>query len=272
MPEFKKMLLFTASWFLASSAAADVVLDGDLIQGGLMIGTAPPGSIVKLNDQPLMIDEQGRFLIGFGRDTTESYALRVQLPDGGVHDRELRPESRTFNVQRIDGLPAEKVTPQTDVMERIRAEAGMARAARARRDARSDWAAGFVQPVSGRVTGVYGSQRVLNGEPRAPHWGIDIAAPTGTPVVAPAAGVVTLVHDDMYFSGGTLFLDHGHGLISAFLHFDEILVETGDSVEQGEVIGRVGASGRATGPHLDWRISLGDIRIDPMLLLEEPIQ
>jgi len=272
MLEFKTMIVWLSLWLLTGSAVANVVLDGDLVQGGLMIGSAPPGSKVELDGQALMIDEQGRFLIGFGRDVTGAHDLQVRLPDGRIHSRELRPQSRDFKVQRIDGLPTEKVTPKPEVMQRIREEAEMARAARTRRDARSDWAEGFIQPVSGRITGVYGSQRVLNGEPRAPHWGVDIAAPTGTPVIAPAAGIVTLVHTDMYFSGGTLFLDHGHGLISAFLHFDEILVESGDYVAQGEVIGRVGASGRATGPHLDWRISLGDIRIDPMLLLDQPIQ
>lgn len=272
MPELKTMIAWLSLWLLTSPAAAEVTFDGDLVQGGLMIGSAPPGSDVQLDGQALMVDEHGRFLIGFGRDAHRPHALKVRLPDGRTHSRELRPESRIFSVQRIEGLPAEKVTPKPDVMQRIREEAGMAQAARTRRDERSDWAQGFIQPVSGRVTGVYGSQRILNGEPRAPHWGVDIAAPTGTPVLAPAAGLITLVHADMYFSGGTVFLDHGHGLISAFLHFDEILVEVGDYVTQGEVIGRVGESGRATGPHLDWRISLGDIRIDPMLLLEQPFQ
>ncbi len=272
MPDLKPLIFLLSMAFLAGNAGAQVQLEGDLSQGGLLIGTAPPGSKVSVNDQSLMVAKNGQFLIGFSRDTLGPYQLSVRLPDEQIWEKELTPVARDFAIQRIDGLPADKVTPQPAVMARIREEANMARQARTRRDARTDWDQGFVQPVSGRVTGVYGSQRILNGEPRAPHWGVDIAAPTGTPVVAPAAGIVTLVHDDMYFSGGTLFLDHGHGLISAFLHFEDILVETGDRVEQGQTIGLVGATGRATGPHLDWRISLGDIRIDPVLLLDEPLK
>jgi murein DD-endopeptidase MepM/ murein hydrolase activator NlpD len=266
------MLIFVFLTWLAGNASAQVVLEGDLVQGGLLIGTAPPNSEVRLDNQAVMVADDGQFLIGFSRDTTGPHQLTVRLPDETIWQQELIPQRREFDVQRIDGLPPSKVTPQPGVMERIQKEVAMARQARTRRDARTDWDQGFMQPVSGRVTGVYGSQRILNGEPRAPHWGVDIAAPTGTPVVAPAGGIVTLVHEDMYFSGGTLFLDHGHGLISAFLHFDEITVETGERVEQGQVIGLVGATGRATGPHLDWRISLGDVRIDPVLLLDEPLQ
>ena len=272
MPKLKPLIFLFSMSFLVGNTGAQVQLEGDLSQGGLLIGTAPPDSKVSLDDKPLMVSENGQFLIGFSRDALGPYQLTVRLPDEQLWEKELTPGSREFAIQRIDGLPADKVTPEPAVMARIREEINMAKQARERRDARTDWDKGFLLPVSGRVTGVYGSQRILNGEPRAPHWGVDIAAPTGTPVVAPAAGIVTLVHDDMYFSGGTLFLDHGHGLISAFLHFEEILVETGDSVEQGQIIGRVGATGRATGPHLDWRISLGDIRIDPALLLYEPLK
>ncbi|NCO18437.1 MAG: M23 family metallopeptidase, partial [Gammaproteobacteria bacterium] len=167
----------------------------------------------------------------------------------------------------IDGLPPAQVTPDPAVMERIRAEAAMTREARRRVDDRADFAAGFDWPTRGPITGVYGSQRILNGEPRSPHWGLDVAAPTGTEVRAPAAGIVTLTHSDMYFSGGTLLIDHGLGLSSAFLHLDEILVEPGQRVERGELVARVGATGRVTGPHLDWRMNLGETRIDPQLLL-----
>lgn len=249
------------------AARAEVDLQGKAVQGGLLFGQAPAGSQVRLDDEELMVSETGHFLIGFSRDETDSRQLLVTLPSGRTWSRDLTPERREFAVQHIDGLPSEQVTPPPEVLRRIREEAALARRVRERRDARADWSGGFVWPVYGRITGVYGSQRILNGQPRAPHWGLDIAAPTGTLVRAPAAGVVTLTHPDMYFSGGTLFIDHGHGLISAFLHLSEILVETGQHVEQGEDIARVGATGRATGPHLDWRISLGDTRIDPELLV-----
>jgi murein DD-endopeptidase MepM/ murein hydrolase activator NlpD len=248
-------------------ALAAVFLDGHAVQGGLLTGQAPPGSRAELDGDPLMISGNGHFLVAFGRDDTSARRLVVTLPDGEQWQRDLRPQKREFNIQRIDGLPDEQVTPPQELLERIREEAALARHARQRSDARTDWTGGFTWPAIGRITGVYGSQRILNGNPRAPHWGIDIAAPTGTPVKAPAAGVVTLTHD-MYFSGLTIFLDHGHGLISSFLHLSEIHVEEGQRIGQGELIGKIGATGRATGPHLDWRMSLGDIRIDPALLLD----
>ncbi|WP_338063047.1 M23 family metallopeptidase [Wenzhouxiangella limi] len=265
MPELRNLLFIAL--LIVAPGHAEVDLSGNLTQGGLLIGSAPPGSRVMLDDQPIMVTDDGRFLVGFGRDAEDAQRLVVRLPDDRSWEKALIPEPREFDIQRIDGLPPEKVTPRPEVLARIRDEAALAREARTRRDERVDWEAGFVRPLAGRVTGVYGSQRILNGEPRAPHWGLDIAAPTGTPVQAPAGGIVSLVHSDMYFSGGTLFIDHGHGLVSAFLHLSEILVESGQRVEQGDVIARVGASGRATGPHLDWRISLGDVRIDPELLL-----
>ncbi|GAB4168046.1 MAG: M23 family metallopeptidase [Wenzhouxiangellaceae bacterium] len=244
----------------------EVHLQGQPVQGGLIIGQAPPGARVLLDGQPLPTSSDGWFLVGFGRDDDRPRRLSVQTPEG-VFERVLVPERRRFAIQRIDGLPPAKVTPDPDALQRIREEAALVREARSRVDDRADFATGFKWPVVGPVTGVYGSQRILNGEPRSPHWGVDIAAPVGTEVRAPAAGVVTLVHPDMYFSGGTLVIDHGLGLSSAFLHLDEVLVEVGQRVEQGQVIARVGATGRVTGPHLDWRMNLGDVRIDPQLLL-----
>lgn len=251
-----------------NAMASQVRLDGEIAQGGLVIGQAPPGSEVRFDGEPVLVSGDGRFLIAFGRDETGPRRLAVTLPDGADWQRELIPESREFDIQRIDGLPDEQVTPPPEVLERIRAEARMANEARTRRDRRDDWTEGFHWPVTGPITGVYGSQRILNGEPRSPHWGIDIAAPAGTPVEAPAPGIVTLVHDDMYFSGGTLFIDHGHGLVSAFLHLSEILVDDGERIERGQVVARVGATGRVTGAHLDWRMNLGDVRIDPALLVD----
>lgn len=251
---------------LTSAAAAEVELRGEPIQGGLLVGRAPADAVVLLDGERLPQTADGYFLIGFGRDAVGPHRLRVEWPDG-VFERELVPSPREFAIQRIDGLPPAQVTPDPAAMERIRAEAAMTREARKRVDDRADFAAGFDWPTFGPITGVYGSQRILNGEPRAPHWGVDIAAPIGTEVRAPAGGIVTLVHPDMFFSGGTLLLDHGLGLSSAFLHLDEILVQPGQRVERGEPIARVGATGRVTGPHLDWRINLGETRIDPELLV-----
>lgn len=258
-------LILTTLWLIP--VQADVELDGEIVQGGLVFGSAPPGSKVRLDGEALMVSDEGDFVLGFGRDETASRQLQVVLPDGRSWEKSLSPESREFDIQHIDGLPQEQVTPPPEVLERIRDEARQTRLARELRDQRTEWLGGWIWPVSGPVTGVYGSQRILNGQPRNPHWGLDIAAPTGTPVKAPAGGIITLAHPDMYFSGGTLFIDHGHGLVSAFLHLSEILVEEDQRVEQGEVIARVGATGRATGPHLDWRINIGSTRVDPYLLL-----
>jgi murein DD-endopeptidase MepM/ murein hydrolase activator NlpD len=257
--------LLLSLWLLPTQAAVE--LDGKIVQGGLVFGSAPPGSRVMLDDQELMVSSDGDFVLGFGRDDKATRTLRVALPGGERWEKSLTPEPREFDIQHIDGLPPEQVTPPPEVLERIRNEAHLTRVARQRRDLRADWQDGWIWPVSGPVTGVYGSQRILNGEPRNPHWGLDIAAPTGTPVKAPAGGIVSLTHPDMYFSGGTIFIDHGHGLVSAFLHLSEILVEEEQRVEQGEIIGKVGATGRATGPHLDWRINVGSTRVDPYLLL-----
>ena len=238
------------------------------MQGGLLRGRVAPGSVVEFEGGPVRVSEDGRFLVGFGRDAAPESELSAELPDGRFRTLVLEVWAREYRVERIDGLPPEKVAPdREDSLARIRAEAAMVREARTIDDPRTDFASGFRWPVRGRVSGVYGSQRILNGEPREPHYGIDIAAPTGTPVHAPAGGVVTLAHPDMLLSGGTLILDHGHGLSSAFLHLARILVNRGDRVEQGETIAEVGATGRATGPHLDWRVNLFDRRLDPALLV-----
>ncbi len=179
----------------------------------------------------------------------------------------MKIAKRDYRIQRIDGLPPRKVTPKAEDLKRIRQETALVKAARRRDDPRTDFMRGFIWPAKGRVSGVYGSQRILNGQPRRPHFGVDVAGPVGTPVVAPADGVVTLVHPDMFFSGGTLVIDHGHGLSSSFLHLSEVLVKEGQRVKQGELIARIGATGRVTGAHLDWRMNLFDTRIDPQLLV-----
>jgi murein DD-endopeptidase MepM/ murein hydrolase activator NlpD len=264
----RNIMIFIALFCLFAVAAhGQVMLEGDPVQGGLISGQAPAGSSVELDKQSVMISDQGHFLIGFHRDGTAARHLTVLLPDGQKWQKTLTPAEREFDIQRIDGLPQEQVTPPPEVLARIRDDAALTSRARQRRDQRTDWVDGWIWPASGRISGVYGSQRILNGEPRNPHWGLDIAAPEGTPVIAPAGGIVTLAHPDLYFSGGTIFIDHGHGLVSAFLHLSEILVDVSQRVEQGELIGKIGATGRATGPHLDWRINLEGTRVDPALLL-----
>ena len=250
-----------------ATAETGVRIDGPRIQGGLLRGRVPPGATVELAGEPVRVSGDGWFLVGFGRDAPPEAELVVVFPDGRRERQVLRVERREYRIQRIDGLPPGKVTPRSEEdLARIRAEVRMVGQARSIDEPRTDFLSGFRWPATGRISGVYGSQRILNGEPRRPHYGIDIAAPAGTRVVAPADGVVTLVHPDMFFSGGTLIVDHGHGLSSAFLHLSRILVEKGERVVQGQPIAEVGSTGRSTGPHLDWRINLFDRRLDPALL------
>ncbi len=248
-------------------AAEGLRLDGPLIQGGLVRGMAAPGASVRLDGRPVRVSPAGAFVIGFGRDAPGRARLEVTWPDGGREIRGLDIAPRRYRIQRVDGLPPGLVSPGPADLARIRREAALAAAARRRDEARTDFLEPFVWPARGPITGVYGSQRVLNGKPRRPHYGIDIAAPAGAPVVAPAAGVVSLTHPDMFFSGATLILDHGHGLSSAFLHLEKILVRQGQRVAQGQPIATVGASGRVTGPHLDWRLNLFQTRLDPALVV-----
>jgi murein DD-endopeptidase MepM/ murein hydrolase activator NlpD len=243
-------------------------LSGEAVQGGLIFGQAQPGARVSLDGSEVLVSAQGRFVIGFGRDETGVRVLRVESGSGGVETHDLAIALRDYRIEHVDGLPPKTVTPDPEALERIREEAAMVGSARARRDPRTDWDEGFAWPARGRISGVYGSQRVLNGEPRRPHFGLDIAAPTGNPVYAPADGIVTLTHPDMYFSGGTIVLDHGQGLSSSFLHLSRILVEAGTTVKKGDLIAEIGATGRASGPHLDWRMNWLDRRVDPQLLVE----
>ncbi len=242
-------------------------LEGDFMQGGLVFGSTLPGAKVRLGERQVRVSPAGRFVIGFGRDAESVAELAVTAPDGETTIYDLDIEDRQYRVQRIDGLPPKMVTPPEEVLARIRRE--NAEIARVRKfdSATPYYEEGFIWPARGRISGVYGSQRILNGQPRRPHYGIDIAAPTGTAVVAPAGGVVTLAEEDLYYTGGTLIIDHGHGLSSAFLHMDSLAVSLGQEVKRGDPIGTVGASGRATGPHLDWRINWFNRRIDPALLV-----
>ena len=249
------------------AAETGVRLDGPRAQGGLLRGRVPPGSTVEYEGNAVRVSQDGWFLVGFGRDAPPDAELVVVYPDGRSERQVLKVEGRKYDIQRIDGLPPSKVTPSEEDLVRIRAEVKMVKKARAVDDPRTDFLSGFRWPIKGRISGVYGSQRILNGEPRRPHFGIDIAAPRGTKVVAPTDGVVTLVHPDMYFSGGTMIIDHGHGLSSAFLHLSRILVEKGERVAQGQVVAEVGSTGRSTGPHLDWRINLFGRRLDPAFLV-----
>lgn len=243
-------------------------LSGQAVQGGMMVGSTSPGGRVFQDGQAVRVSAQGDFLLGFTRDAPADSMLNIKLPSGKVIKRSLKVATREYQIQRIDGLPKAKVTPRKpEDLARIRRDIAEAKKARSRDDDRQDFLTGFEWPVQGPISGVYGSQRILNGKPRRPHFGVDIAVPVGTPVRAPAPGIVTLAVPDMFFSGGTLIIDHGHRLSSSFLHLSKLHVNVGDRVEQGDLVAEVGATGRVTGAHLDWRMNLRDRRIDPQLLV-----
>lgn len=252
---------------LASAGAGDLSLTGNLIQGGLAFGQVSPDSKVWTNGHAVRVSPTGEFILGFGRDYPPRATVIVQAKDQTVRSHTFNIAGREYDTQRIDGLPNAQVNPGPQTLRRIRRESAEITVARSLDDDRMDFKSGFIWPVHGRISGIYGSQRILNGEPRQPHYGIDIAAPVGTQVLAPAPGRVTYA-EDMYFSGGTLVVDHGQNLSSSFLHLHKILVAVGEHVEQGQPIGLVGATGRVTGPHLDWRINWHQQRLDPGLLMD----
>jgi len=251
------------------STAFAVELTGSAIQGGLVFGHADSGSSVSLDGSAVALSANGQFVIGFGRDETGTRELQVISADGEVFQKSLVVKAREYAIERVNGLPPATVNPDPAAAARIAEDARMVTTARQYRGDRAYYVNGFTWPAKGRISGVYGSQRVLNGEPRRPHYGLDIAAPHGSDVYAPADGLITLAHPDLYFSGGTIILDHGQGLSSSFLHLSKILVEAGAFVKQGDLIARVGATGRASGPHLDWRMNWLDRRVDPQPLLQK---
>jgi murein DD-endopeptidase MepM/ murein hydrolase activator NlpD len=253
---------------LAAPAVADTVLQGAFEQGGLVLGRTDPENSVSLDGRPLRVAADGSFVFGFGRDAAATALLAVRTPDGRREERVIEVRRRAWSVQRIDGLPEEKVTPDPQRVERIRAEAALVAERRKVESARMGFRDGFSAPAEGRISGVFGSQRILNGAPRAPHSGTDVAAAAGAPVHAAAAGVVTLAHPDLFFTGKTVMIDHGHGLSSVYAHLSEIAVREGQAVAKGQRLGRVGASGRATGPHLHWGVSWFDERLDPETVLK----
>ncbi|CAM3819082.1 M23 family metallopeptidase [Parendozoicomonas haliclonae] len=239
-----------------------------LTQGSLFLGKTDPANTVLYKGEPVMLTPQGHFVIGFGRDAVleQSYSIRTVAGESTSYSLTLSP--REYRIQKIEGVEQKYVTPPKERLDRIRDDNRQIGEARSVRTEQAHFLEGFLQPVDGPITGVYGSQRYFNGKPRRPHYGLDYAAPVGAPVLAPAGGKVVLAHPDMYFSGGTLIVDHGMGVNSSFLHLSKLTVKEGDVVTQGQKIAEVGATGRVTGAHLDWRINWGSVRLDPALVME----
>ena len=240
---------------------------GALTQGGYVIGQAPPGAVaVKLDGEPVSLSASGRFIIGFGRDDRPRATVEALFDDGSRLIARINVGQRRYDVQSIPQLPG--ISRPDPEYERLRAsERARIDAARGQRNITDGWQQRWIWPVIGRLSGVYGSQRILGGVPRAPHLGVDIAVPSGTAIVAPADGVVALASPPKFsLEGNLVIIDHGMGVNSAYLHLSQVDVRAGDRVRRGQRIGAVGTTGRSTGPHLHWGLSWQDRKLDPMLV------
>ncbi len=241
------------------------VISGYPIEGNLIIAQTKTGNSINLNNQKINLSEQGMFVIGFDRDSDINLNLEVISSKGEILTTNILPVQRDYQIERIQGIKKSMVQPPKDRLERIQKEINVVKNVRQIVLPMGDFPLGFDWPIVGRISGLFGSQRILNGIPKSPHYGIDIAAPKGTLIKAPASGIVTLV-DNLYYSGLTVILNHGLGVNSTFLHLKSSILEVGDEVDRGELIGTVGSSGRSTGAHLDWRIDWLGKRLDAELL------
>ena len=263
-------LALAAAASVAPAADCAVELPASATQGGLVAGRVARGCTVEFAGRSLRLAADGGFVFGLGRDAPPSVDVTVRDPGGRTMIRSLAVAPRKWRVEHVDGVPQSTVTPAPDIAARIAREQARVMQARLRDDAREDFRAGFAWPAQGRISGVYGSQRILNGTPKDPHYGLDIAAATGTPALAPAAGIVSFAAPDLYLTGGTVVIDHGHGLSSTFIHLSRVEVRVGERVVQGQRFGAIGMTGRASGPHLHWGMNWFDVRLDPGLVVQPP--
>ena len=248
--------------------AFDVTLIGRLEQGGIITGTAPVGASITYNGHTVPTNERGAFVFGIDRDAPPAAVLKVTYAKGAVETRELQISKRDWKIDRVDGVPQKLVTPDPETAAKIIAENKIMAEARNTLELTPFYETGFMRPVEGgRISGVFGSQRILNGTPGSPHSGLDFAGPIGTPIRAAADGVVTLQRPDMIMTGNTVVLNHGYGLETVYIHMSKILVTQGQRVKQGDVIGEIGMTGRANGPHLHFGVTWFNTRLDPETVL-----
>ena len=262
-----KIIKYFLLIFFISFKVSAVEFDGKFIQGHFIIGKTEPDSKVKIGKKQVKVSKDGYFAFGLARD--RKYDVVITIEKNGVKEKiTKRVQKRKYNIQKIDGLEEKKVTPPEEVYERIKKENKLIAKARYIDSDLIFFKEKFIIPVDDAViTGVYGSQRILNGKPKRPHYGLDFAQKEGTPVKAMLNGTVTLAEPDLYYTGGTLIFDHGHGISTLYMHMNEIFVEKGYNIKQGDIVGTVGSTGRTTGPHLDVRLNWFDVRLDPATVL-----
>ena len=258
-----KIIKYLLIFLLIIFNSQAIEFEGKFIQGHFILGKTDPGAKIQIDKKSVRVSKDGFFAFGLGRDRKNDVVITETL--NGVKNQFVKKVlKREYKIQRIDGLPEKKVTPPKEVYDRIRKENKLIGKARAVDTDLIYFKDKFITPVDNAIiTGVYGSQRILNGKPRWPHYGLDYAQKTGTPIKAMLSGVVTLAEKDLYYTGATLIFDHGHGISTLYMHMNEIFVEMGQEVKKGDIIGTVGKSGRATGPHLDVRLNWFDVKLDP---------
>ena len=261
---FKYLIFFT--FFCNYISAAEFV--GKFEQGAFILGKTKPTSNVIIDNKKIRVSKNGYFAFGLGRDRKNNIIIKIN-ENGKSKIIEKKVLKRKYKIQKIDGLPPKQVTPPPEVYERIKKDNVLIGEARSLDTDYDFFKDKFIYPIDKYIiTGVYGSQRILNGKPRRPHYGIDFHAPEGTPVKAMMDGVVTLAEKDMYFTGGTIIFDHGHGVSTLFMHMKDVNVKVGQKIKQGDIVGTLGQSGRATGPHLDIRLNWFDVKLDPASVLD----
>ena len=263
-----KIIKFSLLIFFISFKSYAVEFNVKFIQGHYIIGKTDPNSTGIIDKKKVKVSKDGYYAFGLDRERKYDVVIKINK-DGNINTIVKKVQKRKYNIQRIDGLEEKKVTPPEEVYERIKNENKLIAKAREINSDLDFFKDKFILPLENAIiTGVYGSQRILNGKPRWPHYGIDFAGDLGTPIKAMADGIVTLAENDLYFTGATLIFDHGHGISTLYMHLDKIFVEKGDIVKQGDVIGTVGSSGRSTGPHLDVRLNWFGTRLDPATVLD----
>lgn len=260
--------LFLIIFFLISTESIAVEFKGKFIQGHYIVGLTDPSAQIIINKKEIRVSKDGYFVFGIDRD--RKFDLTITKIKNGKKDKITKKVlKRKYNIQRIDGLEESKVTPPESVYKRIKEENNKIGEARAINSDLSFFKNQFIMPVEGIISGVYGSQRILNGKPKWPHYGIDIAAKKGTMIKSSGSGTVTMAEEDLYYTGGTIIMDHGHGISTIYSHLETVIVSVGDKINQGDIIGTVGSTGRSTGPHLDFRINWFQTRLDPMSVLNK---
>ena len=258
--------LFLIITFLTTTQLNAVEFKGKFIQGHYIVGATDPSSKIIIDKKNVKVSKDGYFVFGIDRD--RKFDLTITKINNGKKEKIIKKVlKRKYNIQRIDGLEESKVTPPESVYKRIKKENNKIGEARAINSDLPFFKNQFIMPVEGIISGVYGSQRILNGKPRWPHYGIDIAAKKGTMIKSSGSGVVTMAEDDLYYTGGTIIMDHGHGISTIYSHLETVLVSVGDKINKGDLIGTVGSTGRSTGPHLDFRVNWFQTRLDPMSIL-----